>query len=191
MVAWFCSILDMPYDTSAEAELLYSLIIKARFENNRYQRPKKPPKVSTEHVDWLWYFNSEMLLQTLLHSPNSTLHSMAVSLDGENLNQSYFKGIYIVYTTVTTLIVRLVKWNSTENCLLTLLGIMSLLIDLIYEHKWRRFFWMWKYKWIRLSLNYMQIVWYGNNFILWSLLVLTILRSNGRTGWYVLFIGKE
>lgn len=181
MVAWFCSILDMPYDTSAEAELLYSLIIKARFENNRYQRPKKQPKVSTEHVDWLWYFNSEMLLQTLLRSPNSTLHSMAVSLDGENLNQSYFKGIYIVYTTVTTLIVRMVKWNSTENCLLTLLGPISLLIDLIYKRKWRRF-WMWKYKWIRLSLNYMQIVWYGNNFILWSLLVLTILRSNGRTG---------
>lgn len=181
MVAWFCSILDMPYDTSAEAEFLYSLIIKARFENNRYQRPKKQPKVSTEHVDWLWYFNSEMLLQTLLRSPNSTLHSMAVSLDGENLNQSYFKGIYIVYTTVTTLIVRLVKWNSTENCLLTLLGPMSLLIDLIYERKWRRF-WMWKHKWIRLSLNYIQIVWYGNNFILWSLLVLTILRSNGRTG---------
>ncbi|KAG5541405.1 hypothetical protein RHGRI_021290 [Rhododendron griersonianum] len=47
------SILDMPYDTSAEAEFLYSLIIKARFENNRYQRPKKQPKVSTEHVDWL------------------------------------------------------------------------------------------------------------------------------------------
>ncbi|KAI8547941.1 hypothetical protein RHMOL_Rhmol07G0234300 [Rhododendron molle] len=47
------SILDMPYDTSAEAELLYSLIIKARFENNRYQRPKKQPKVSTERVDWL------------------------------------------------------------------------------------------------------------------------------------------
>lgn len=46
------SILDKPYDTSAEAELLYSLIIKARFENNRYQRPKKQPKVSTERVDW-------------------------------------------------------------------------------------------------------------------------------------------
>ncbi|KAH7846693.1 hypothetical protein Vadar_017060 [Vaccinium darrowii] len=46
------SILDKPYDTSAEAELLYSLIIKARFENNRYQRLKKQPKVSTERVDW-------------------------------------------------------------------------------------------------------------------------------------------
>ncbi|KAL6964798.1 hypothetical protein U1Q18_035853 [Sarracenia purpurea var. burkii] len=46
------SILDMPYDTSAEADLLYSLIVKAKFENNRYQKPKKQPKVSTEHVDW-------------------------------------------------------------------------------------------------------------------------------------------
>ncbi|XP_052192490.1 uncharacterized protein LOC127801409 isoform X2 [Diospyros lotus] len=46
------SILNMPYDTSAEADLLYSLIMKARFENNRYQRPKKQPKASTERVDW-------------------------------------------------------------------------------------------------------------------------------------------
>ncbi|EYU20985.1 hypothetical protein ABFS82_02G097000 [Erythranthe guttata] len=34
------SIIGMPYDTSAEAELLYSLIVKAKYENNRYQRPK-------------------------------------------------------------------------------------------------------------------------------------------------------
>ncbi|XP_057763734.1 uncharacterized protein LOC130985015 isoform X2 [Salvia miltiorrhiza] len=47
------SILDMPYDTSAEAEFLYSLIVKARYENNRYQTPKKKPKVSSKHVDWL------------------------------------------------------------------------------------------------------------------------------------------
>ncbi|CAL5330250.1 unnamed protein product [Camellia sinensis] len=46
------SILDMPYDTSAEADLLYSLIVKAKFENNRYQKPKKQPKVSTDRVDW-------------------------------------------------------------------------------------------------------------------------------------------
>ncbi|CAL5378868.1 unnamed protein product [Camellia sinensis] len=46
------SILDMPYDTSAEADLLYSLIVKAKFENNRYQKPKKQPKVSTDSVDW-------------------------------------------------------------------------------------------------------------------------------------------
>lgn len=44
-------ILDTPYDTSAEADLLYSLIIKAKFENNRYQKPKQP-KASTKHVDW-------------------------------------------------------------------------------------------------------------------------------------------
>ncbi|XP_062001943.1 chaperone protein dnaJ C76, chloroplastic [Rosa rugosa] len=46
------SILSQPYDSSAEADLLYSLIVKARFENNRYQKPKKQPKASTQHVDW-------------------------------------------------------------------------------------------------------------------------------------------
>nr|AFK34226.1 unknown [Lotus japonicus] len=46
------SILDAPYDISAEADLLYSLITKAKFENNRYQKPKKQPKTSTQHVDW-------------------------------------------------------------------------------------------------------------------------------------------
>ncbi|KAL2514753.1 Chaperone DnaJ-domain superfamily protein [Forsythia ovata] len=46
------SIMNTPYDTSAEADLLYSLIVKAKYENNLYQRPKKQPKVSTEHVDW-------------------------------------------------------------------------------------------------------------------------------------------
>ncbi|XP_055816732.1 uncharacterized protein LOC129886178 isoform X2 [Solanum dulcamara] len=46
------SIMNTPYDTSAEADLLYSLIVKARFENNRYQKPKKQPKASTKHVDW-------------------------------------------------------------------------------------------------------------------------------------------
>ncbi|ONI04519.1 hypothetical protein PRUPE_6G325800 [Prunus persica] len=46
------SILNMPYDSSAEADLLYSLIVKARFENNRYRKPKKQPKASTQHVDW-------------------------------------------------------------------------------------------------------------------------------------------
>lgn len=50
---FFFSILDMPYDTSAEAELLYSLIVKANYENNRYQRSKKNPKVSSNNVDWL------------------------------------------------------------------------------------------------------------------------------------------
>lgn len=46
------SIMNAPYDTSAEADLLYSLIVKARFENNRYQKPKKQPKASSKHVDW-------------------------------------------------------------------------------------------------------------------------------------------
>ncbi|CAA7015834.1 unnamed protein product [Microthlaspi erraticum] len=48
------SVLDKPYDCSAEAELLYALIVKAQFENNRYQKPKKKqPESSTKHVDWL------------------------------------------------------------------------------------------------------------------------------------------
>ncbi|XP_075657666.1 uncharacterized protein LOC142627686 isoform X1 [Castanea sativa] len=46
------SILSMPYNSSAEVELLYSLLVKAKFENNRYQKPKKQPKTSTQHIDW-------------------------------------------------------------------------------------------------------------------------------------------
>ncbi|XP_017633323.1 uncharacterized protein LOC108475871 [Gossypium arboreum] len=45
------SILNVPFDISAEADLLYS-IVKAKFENNRYQKPKKQPKTSTKNVDW-------------------------------------------------------------------------------------------------------------------------------------------
>lgn len=48
----FCSIVDVPYDCSAEADFLYSLIVKAKFENNRFQKPKKQPKASTQNVDW-------------------------------------------------------------------------------------------------------------------------------------------
>ncbi|KAI4379040.1 hypothetical protein MLD38_016442 [Melastoma candidum] len=46
------SIMDVPYDTSAEADLLYSLIIKAKFENNRFTRLKKQSTSSTKQVDW-------------------------------------------------------------------------------------------------------------------------------------------
>ncbi|XP_073151237.1 uncharacterized protein [Henckelia pumila] len=46
-------IIGMPYDTSAEADLLYSLIVKAKYQNNRYTSPKnKNAKVSSKHVDW-------------------------------------------------------------------------------------------------------------------------------------------
>lgn len=45
------SILDSPYDP-AEIAFLESLIVKATFENNRYQKPKSEPKASTEFVDW-------------------------------------------------------------------------------------------------------------------------------------------
>ncbi|KAM0036403.1 putative DnaJ domain, Chaperone J-domain superfamily [Helianthus debilis subsp. tardiflorus] len=46
------SILNVPFDGSAETDLLYSLIVKAKYENNRYTKPKKKPDVSTKHVDW-------------------------------------------------------------------------------------------------------------------------------------------
>ncbi|XWS42408.1 hypothetical protein CRYUN_Cryun16bG0012000 [Craigia yunnanensis] len=39
------SILNVPFDISIEADLLYSLVVKANFENNRYQKPKKQPKM--------------------------------------------------------------------------------------------------------------------------------------------------
>lgn len=52
VVKIFCSALAAPYDI-AEAALLDSLIAKAKFENNRYQKPKRKPKVSTEYVDWV------------------------------------------------------------------------------------------------------------------------------------------
>ncbi|RZC89867.1 hypothetical protein C5167_035862 [Papaver somniferum] len=35
------SILESPVGTTAEADILYSLITKAKFENSRYQKPKK------------------------------------------------------------------------------------------------------------------------------------------------------
>ncbi|CAM8931130.1 unnamed protein product [Rhodiola kirilowii] len=46
------SILEVPYDTTAEADILYALIVKANFENNRYKKPKKKPTASTKHVDF-------------------------------------------------------------------------------------------------------------------------------------------
>lgn len=55
--SWFSSMMNKPYDISAETDLLYSLIVKARFENNRYQKPKKQPKASTKNVDYFWCFS--------------------------------------------------------------------------------------------------------------------------------------
>ncbi|OVA12567.1 DnaJ domain [Macleaya cordata] len=46
------SILNSPVNSTAEADILYSLITKAKFENNRYQKPKKQPKNTTQNVDW-------------------------------------------------------------------------------------------------------------------------------------------
>nr|POE50063.1 hypothetical protein CFP56_68474 [Quercus suber] len=46
------SILSTPYSSLAEAEMLYSLMVKAKFENNRCLKPKKQPKTSTQHVGW-------------------------------------------------------------------------------------------------------------------------------------------
>ncbi|CAN6450700.1 unnamed protein product [Victoria cruziana] len=46
------SILQSPYATS-EVNSLDSLLAKAKFENNRYQKPKRnPTKNSTQFVDW-------------------------------------------------------------------------------------------------------------------------------------------
>ncbi|KAG7576112.1 Pentatricopeptide repeat [Arabidopsis thaliana x Arabidopsis arenosa] len=47
------SVVDKPYDCSAESEFLYALIVKAQYENNRYQKPKKKQSESSgKHVDW-------------------------------------------------------------------------------------------------------------------------------------------
>ncbi|KAF5202755.1 Chaperone dnaj-domain superfamily protein [Thalictrum thalictroides] len=45
------SILSLPYNSAAEADYLYSLITKATFENNRYQKPKREPMVTIYNVD--------------------------------------------------------------------------------------------------------------------------------------------
>ncbi|KAL5701838.1 hypothetical protein ACHQM5_027132 [Ranunculus cassubicifolius] len=47
------SILSLPYIDPAEADYLYSLITKAKFENNRYRKPKrKEPMVTIYNVDF-------------------------------------------------------------------------------------------------------------------------------------------
>jgi hypothetical protein len=46
------SMLMTPHDLS-EAEVLYSLTSKATFENNRYRRPKRDTKSSSDYVDWM------------------------------------------------------------------------------------------------------------------------------------------
>jgi len=79
---WFCSVLEVPYDCSAEADLLHSLIVKARFENNRFQKPRKQPETSSIHVDWFWYWNTQYIrieiftfrFCVLLRTQNSALN---------------------------------------------------------------------------------------------------------------------
>ncbi|KAK3135682.1 hypothetical protein QOZ80_5BG0422130 [Eleusine coracana subsp. coracana] len=46
------SVLMPPYDL-AEAAVLDSLISKALFENNRYRKPKREAKASSDYVDWM------------------------------------------------------------------------------------------------------------------------------------------
>jgi hypothetical protein len=41
-----------PYDL-AEAAVLDSLLSKAKFENNRYRKPKRGAKSSSDYVDWM------------------------------------------------------------------------------------------------------------------------------------------
>ncbi|KAF9607599.1 hypothetical protein IFM89_037527 [Coptis chinensis] len=45
------SILSLPYNSSTEADYMYSLITKAKFENNRYQKPRREPMVTIYNVD--------------------------------------------------------------------------------------------------------------------------------------------
>ena len=79
---WFCSFLEVPYDCLAEADLLHSLIVRARFENNRFQKPKKQPETSSKDVDWFWYWNTQYIrieiftfrFCVLLRTQNSTLN---------------------------------------------------------------------------------------------------------------------
>jgi hypothetical protein len=49
-----CSVLMAPYDL-AEAAVLDSLISKAMLENNRYRKPKREAKPSSDYADWMWY----------------------------------------------------------------------------------------------------------------------------------------
>lgn len=46
------SALMAPYDL-AEAAVLDSLLSKAKFENNRYRKPKRGAKSSSDYVDWM------------------------------------------------------------------------------------------------------------------------------------------
>uniref|UniRef100_A0A0D9WG83 J domain-containing protein n=1 Tax=Leersia perrieri TaxID=77586 RepID=A0A0D9WG83_9ORYZ len=46
------SVLMTPYDLS-EAAVLDSLLSKATFENNRYKKPKRETKSSSDYVDWM------------------------------------------------------------------------------------------------------------------------------------------
>jgi hypothetical protein len=52
MRVYACSVLMTPHDLS-EAEVLYSLTSKAMFENNRYKKPKRETKSSSDYVDWM------------------------------------------------------------------------------------------------------------------------------------------
>ncbi|WVZ98432.1 hypothetical protein U9M48_043877 [Paspalum notatum var. saurae] len=46
------SVLMAPFDL-AEAAVLDSLLSKAKFENNRYTKPKRGAKASSDYVDWM------------------------------------------------------------------------------------------------------------------------------------------
>ncbi|AQK85733.1 hypothetical protein Zm00014a_004482 [Zea mays] len=46
------SVLMVPYDL-AEAAVLDSLLSKAKFENNRYKKPQRGAKSSSDYVDWM------------------------------------------------------------------------------------------------------------------------------------------
>ncbi|PIA30759.1 hypothetical protein AQUCO_05400097v1 [Aquilegia coerulea] len=45
------SILSLPYSNDVEVDYLYSLLTKAKFENNRYNKPRREPMVTIYNVD--------------------------------------------------------------------------------------------------------------------------------------------
>ncbi|XP_039058716.1 uncharacterized protein LOC120202348, partial [Hibiscus syriacus] len=62
------SILGVPFDISAEADLLYSLIVKARFENNRYQ----------SHVQPTMFLLEPMTVQHIIYAHMASIVSCAI-----------------------------------------------------------------------------------------------------------------
>ncbi|GJZ51793.1 hypothetical protein Tco_0606308 [Tanacetum coccineum] len=66
------SILNMPSDCSAEVDLLYSLIVKAMNENNRYKKPKKQTKSDEGSNNTTIHVQPSFKIQTRVFSLKGT-----------------------------------------------------------------------------------------------------------------------